>query len=113
MMKQRSLTGWITKAYKWMLDKIFRSFIGSKISSKYGVSFDPSISLSGLPTALPNVNDFFAIASDVAFFEVTGVSVEKNTVTIREVGTETEHTIDPVLFELLFIKVDKPIVSMY
>lgn len=112
-MKQRSLTGWITKAYKWMLDKIFRSFIGSKISSKYGVSFDPSISLSALPTALPNVNDFFMVATDVAYFEVIATSKEKNVVVIREVGTETEHTIDPVLFELLFIKIDKPIVSMY
>lgn len=112
-MKQQSITGWITRAHKKIIQWFFSSFLGKRLTSKYGVSFDGAITLSDLPVRMPELHGFYAVATDVAYFEVLKTSVESSNVTIREVGTDSEYKIDAALFELLFIQVEKPAISYY
>lgn len=112
-MQQKSLTGWITKVYKRILEVLFKTFLGGHLKKNYGLSFNPAITLSELPPLMPQENDFFTVADDVSYFEVVRSSIQDRTVTIRELGTDIDYDIDPDLFQILFIKVDKPDIKRY
>lgn len=112
-MKQQSPRGWITRVYKGILRIFFGSLFGKHVSDRYGVSFNPDITLSDLPSLMPSVHEFYELADDVSFFEVVDVSIQNRIVTIREIGTDTEYPIDSNLFEVLFVRIDKPAISKY
>lgn len=92
----------IHRFIKWLISLFFRH------NRKYGVSFDVDINLSNLMAPLPNINTFYDLAKDVGIFEVIAVSAQESTVTIREVGTDTEYKIDAELFIILFVSKSDP-----
>lgn len=99
------------KIMKWISDPITRTFNYFYnryfLKNKLGVSFDNSLTLNKLTSALPPINTFYSLADDVASFEVIGIDLKENLLTIRETGTETEFPIDPELFIILFVRVEE------
>ena len=87
----------IHKLFKWVFS------LWAKLNTKNSVSFNPSISISAMPSPMPNINTFYEVATDTAVFEVLETDVRNNTVTIREVGTDIEYKIHAELFIMLFV----------
>lgn len=102
----------IGKNMKWIRDTIDKimGFIltllfgtNSKFGKKYGISFDNNITLSSLPSPMPTISDFYEPVNENLIFEVMDTSLDDNSVSIREVGTDTIYKIDAELFIMIFV----------
>ncbi len=100
--------GLSTRVYKFFLWIFFKSKKGQEFSETYGVSFNPDLSLSHMPVYFPSMKDFYNVASDLSTFEIIKIDEESLLITIREIGSDTEHKIHLDLFDILFIKIEPP-----
>lgn len=105
---KRLLDGLITVVYKLGLMLFFQTNKGKDFSQTYGVSFNPDITLSQLPIVIPSKNEFYRLSDTLNNFEIIHIDEEDLYVVIREICTDNEHKLSIDLFDLLFIKVEKP-----
>ena len=97
---------WVSKLYQKLVDSLIRFFFkdNKELLKNYGITIDPDITISTLVGPMPNVGEFYIPATDTAAFEIIQINISNNCVVIREVGTDTEFSIDSELFFILFVK---------
>ena len=107
-MLKKLINGSVTAAYKTALQIFFKTNKGKDFSIKYGLSFNPNITLSKLPLLVPPKNEFFKLDANIGNFEIVEIDAKKFTIVIREICTEDEFKLSIDLFYLLFVKIEKP-----
>lgn len=109
---KKFLDGAVTAAYKTGLQIFFKTSKGKDFSKKYGVTFNPSITLSKLPLLTPPKNEFYKLDPSIGVFEIVEIDSKKFTIVIREICTEDEFKMSIDLFYLIFMKIQKPDVDI-
>lgn len=105
---RKLIDGLTTRVYKLGLWCFFKTDKGLEFSETYGLSFNPDISLSQLPVYLPSKEDFYKLATDLNNFEIIKIDEDKLIVIIREICSDFEYEISLDLFDVLFVKIEKP-----
>lgn len=105
---RKRLNGLSTRVYKFFLSLYFSTKQGKDFSETYGLSFDPDFILSQLPTVLPSKEDYYTTAKDLGEFEILDIDEEKLEITLREICTDNVITLHIDLFDILFVKIEKP-----
>lgn len=104
----KSKNGLSTRLFNYVLNKFFNTNAGKEVTDIYGLSFNPSIQFMEIPTLFPEKNTFHKVANDLSLFEVLNNDIDTDLITIRELGTEIEYSINVDLFNVLFIEEKKP-----
>ena len=107
VIKKLSLHGkiikWINNCFNNTIERIYCFLIAK---NKIGVSFDNELKIDNLMSVVPPLNTFYELATDLQPFEVVNVDLKTKTISIRELGTDTEYGIDSDLFVMLFVKIE-------
>lgn len=90
----------IKKLYSWFFNL---SLFSNKAKEIYGLSFDDGVKLGEIKLPpIAAIGQFCNVAKEIGYFEVTNVDLDNSKVTILEICTVNEYTIDIDFFNYLF-----------